>query len=88
MEYNKEHGITPKTINKGIRDIIEATKAAEDSAVYDVKNKRGRINKKDLEKLIEALEGEMKDCAKSLQFERAAQLRDEIINLKEKFNGV
>lgn len=84
MEYNKKHGIIPKTINKGIRDIIEATTVAEDGIQYTTKHKKGRINKKDLEKIIEALEQEMKDCAKSLQFERAAQLRDKITELKEK----
>ena len=87
-EYNIKHGIIPKTINKGIRDIIEATKTAEDDAEYLTRNKKGRINKKDMEKLIEVLEEEMKDCAKNLQFERAAQLRDEIAKLKEKCYGV
>lgn len=87
-EYNIKHGIIPKTINKGIRDIIEATKTAEDNTEYLTRNKKGRINKKDMEKLIEVLEEEMKDCAKNLQFERAAQLRDEIAKLKEKCYGV
>ncbi len=87
-EYNDKHGIIPTTIHKGIRDIIEATKTAEDDTEYLTRNKKGRINKKDMEKLIEVLEVEMKDCAKNLQFERAAQLRDEISKLKEKCYGV
>lgn len=84
MEYNEKYGIIPQTIHKAVRDIIEATKVAEDPAKYGTKTKKGRMDKKDLERLISALELEMKDCAKNLQFERAAQLRDSIKELKEK----
>ncbi len=85
MEYNKKHNIIPKTIDKGIRDIIEATTAAEDEVKYRSGRKKGKVNKKDLEKIISALEEEMKDCAKNLQYERAAELRDRIAELKEKY---
>ncbi len=84
MEYNEKYGIIPQTIHKAVRDIIEATKVAEDPVKYETKTKKGRMDKKDLERLISALELEMKDCAKNLQFERAAQLRDSIKELKEK----
>ena len=83
IEYNKRYGITPKTINKGIRDIIEATTVAEDDVQYRTKHRKGKVNKKDLEKIISALEDEMKDCARNLQFERAAELRDRIAELQD-----
>ena len=84
MNYNKEHGIVPKTIIKGIRDIIEATKVAEDSSEYNVNNDSISLSDKDKKKLIKQYTEEMKDAAKNLQFERAAELRDMINDLKEK----
>jgi excinuclease ABC subunit B len=79
--YNEKHGITPQTINKRIRDVIEATKVAEQKASYlsDVKTK---MSKKDRASVIERMEADMKEAAKSLQFERAAELRDAIMELK------
>ena len=84
MNYNKEHGIVPKTIIKGIRDVIEATKVAEDSSEYNVNNDSISLSEKDKKKLIKQYTEEMKDAAKNLQFERAAELRDIINDLKEK----
>lgn len=84
MNYNKEHGIVPKTIIKGIRDVIEATKVAEDSSEYNVNNNSISLSEKDKKKLIKQYTEEMKDAAKNLQFERAAELRDMINDLKEK----
>ena len=83
MNYNKEHGIVPKTIIKGIRDVIEATKVAEDSSEYNVNNDSISLSEKDKKKLIKQYTEEMKDAAKNLQFERAAELRDMINDLKE-----
>ena len=80
-EYNLKHGITPKTIQKEIRDVIRATYAAEEEESYVVKP-GGKLNKKEREKLIANLEKEMKEAAKNLQFERAAELRDLILELK------
>ena len=82
MNYNKEHGIVPKTIIKGIRDVIEATKVAEDSSEYNVNNDSISLSEKDKKKLIKQYTEEMKDAAKNLQFERAADLRDMINDLK------
>ena len=82
MKYNEEHGITPKTIIKEIRDVIEATKVAEDSAEYNVEE-AVELSAKDKKKLIKQYTDEMKDAAKNLQFERAAELRDMINKLKE-----
>jgi excinuclease ABC subunit B len=80
--YNEEHGITPQTIRKKVRDVIEATKAAEQKSGYLAEVKTSKMSKKDRIALIERLEHEMKQAAKDLQFERAAELRDAIMELK------
>ncbi|GIP41016.1 UvrABC system protein B [Paenibacillus sp. J31TS4] len=82
MAYNEEHGITPKTIQKRVREVIEATKVAEQKADYLTDMKDAKMSKKDRAAMIERLEAEMKEAAKSLQFERAAELRDAILELK------
>ncbi|BCJ87919.1 excinuclease ABC subunit UvrB [Effusibacillus dendaii] len=79
--YNKEHGITPQTIRKAVRDVIEATKAAESKTEYNLQKNVNKMSKKDREQLIKTLEKEMKEAAKALQFERAAELRDIILEL-------
>ncbi|MFM9330630.1 excinuclease ABC subunit UvrB [Paenibacillus mesotrionivorans] len=81
-EHNRKNGITPQTIQKRVRDVIEATKAAESKTEYLAEVKGAKMSKKDRMSLIERLEKEMKDAAKSLQFEKAAQLRDAIMELK------
>lgn len=82
-KYNEEHGITPMTIQKEIRDVIRATIAAEDSEEYEaVPKKLHKMNKKEREKVIEQMEQEMKEAAKALNFERAAELRDLVLELK------
>ncbi|REJ13889.1 MAG: excinuclease ABC subunit B [Caldibacillus debilis] len=82
-EYNKKHGIVPKTIHKEIHDVIRATKAAEDGEEYRTGSlAKGKMSKKEREKLIARLEKEMKEAAKALDFERAAELRDAIFELK------
>ncbi|MFE7060602.1 excinuclease ABC subunit UvrB [Sutcliffiella sp. NPDC057660] len=80
--YNLEHGITPTTIQKKVRDVIKATFAAENQGEYDTKAILRPKNKKERAKLIEGMEQEMKDAAKALDFERAAELRDLILELK------
>ncbi len=83
QEYNEKHGITPQTIQKDVRDVIRATHAAEESAVYENDQpKLSKLTKKEREKLITSLEVEMKEAAKALDFERAAELRDSILELK------
>ncbi|WP_433744584.1 excinuclease ABC subunit UvrB [Falsibacillus pallidus] len=82
IAYNEEHGITPQTINKAIRDVIRATQAAEDTEEYQPSERKAKLTKKEREKLLESLEHEMKEAAKALDFERAAQLRDTILELK------
>lgn len=81
-EYNKKHGITPKTIQKEIHDVIRATQVAEDQEEYKGTGKYGKLSKQEREKLIQKLEVEMKEAAKALDFERAAELRDLVFELK------
>ncbi|MGM0855069.1 MAG: excinuclease ABC subunit UvrB [Bacillota bacterium] len=82
-EYNEIHGVTPTTIQKEIRDVIRATHAAEEAGVYEgEQTKVSTMSKPERQKLIASLEVEMKEAAKALDFERAAQLRDTILELK------
>ena len=76
MEYNKEHNIVPKTIKKGVRDILEISATHKDESGK-------RLSRAEREKLIIELTNEMKAAAKILEFEHAAMLRDEIAKLKE-----
>jgi excinuclease ABC subunit B len=82
IAHNELNGITPQTIQKKVRDIIEAVKVAEQKADYLTDYKGAKMSKKDKMSLIERLEKEMKDAAKNLQFERAAELRDAVMELK------
>lgn len=79
QKYNEEHGITPKTIKKGVRDVLEITSKEK----VDGRSKK-RLSKKEKEALIQKLTAEMKEAAKLLEFEHAAYLRDKINELKEK----
>lgn len=80
--YNEEHGITPTTIQKEVRGSIRATVVAEDTETYEEAPAFDKLNKKEKAKLIEEMEQEMKEAAKALNFERAAELRDLILELK------
>ncbi|MDR4187563.1 excinuclease ABC subunit B [Bacillus pseudomycoides] len=79
--YNEEHGITPKTIQKEVRDVIRATTAAEETEVYEAGPAK-KMTKKEREKTIAKMEAEMKEAAKALDFEHAAELRDLLLELK------
>ena len=79
--YNKEHNITPKTVKKAVRSVIEATKVAEEEGLYEGKSPL-ELTKKELKDYVRKLEKEMKQAAGDLQFERAAQLRDMIFEYK------
>ncbi len=80
--FNQEHGITPQTIQKEIRDVIRATSAAEEGAGYDAKAPKKKMNKTERANVIARLEMEMKEAARALDFERAAELRDLMLELK------
>ena len=81
MDYNKEHGIVPKTIKKEVRDVIGNIMVAEEAETYEVDSTG--LSEKEKAKLIKEYTAEMKDAAKNLQFERAAELRDMIKKLEE-----
>ncbi|GAA5346363.1 excinuclease ABC subunit B [Planifilum fimeticola] len=81
-EYNEKHGITPQTVRKAVREVIEATKVAEEKAPYGKALDVRSMGKKERRNLISQLEKEMKEAARKLEFERAAELRDMIIELK------
>lgn len=82
MAYNEKNGITPQTVKKAVRDVIEATKVAEEKADYLPHAEFKKMPKKDRLAVIERMEEEMKEAARSLMFERAAELRDLILELK------
>ena len=79
IAYNEKHGITPQTVRKKVRDVIEATRVAEEKIDYLPSKDVQKMSKKERRALIERLE---KETAKNLQFERAAELRDAILEFK------
>ncbi|GAF14015.1 excinuclease ABC subunit B [Bacillus sp. JCM 19045] len=79
--FNEKHGITPRTIQKRIPDVVQATYAAEDSGDYNPVPQQ-KLSKKERLATIERVEQEMKEAAKGLNFERAAELRDMLLELK------
>ncbi len=78
IEYNRKHGIVPKTIIKGVRDVLEITSKEK----VEAKTKTKHMSKKEKEELIDKLTAEMKNAAKMLEFEHAAYLRDKIRELR------
>ena len=80
IAYNEAHGITPKTIIKPIHDVVRSKETKEMTAAYMKKKKK--MGKKDKAKMLENIEKEMKEAARVLDFERAAQLRDILIELR------
>ena len=84
-QYNREHGITPQGIRKTVRDITERAKAiAETRAPYVAS---GEIPKEDIMRLIKGLESQMKTASRNLEFEKAALIRDQIIDLRKVMAG-
>ena len=80
--YNAEHGITPTSIQKKVRDLIQTTKVAESPVPYEAKQLK-KLTKKETLALVAKLEKDMRTAAKNLEFERAAELRDMIFELRE-----
>jgi len=86
MEYNRKHGIVPRSIKKAVRGIIEITlpvEVAEEKGTYATRRKLENLSKKEIEKMISQLEKEMRKAARELAFERAAEVRDLIIELRK-----
>ena len=82
--YNIEHGITPKSVKKSVRPVIEAVKEASEADLAMTEVKPSEMTKKELRDYIRKLETEMRAAAQALQFEQAAKLRDMIFELKVK----
>lgn len=87
--YNKENNITPRSIQKAVHNVIEATKTAEDADVYKISKKTGaeNLDKNTLKALIENLTKDMRQAARALEFEQAAAIRDQIEELKRVLNS-
>jgi excinuclease ABC subunit B len=79
LEYNERNGIVPQTIKKKVLDVIEIGMKDDDGKTV----KKKKLSKKDIDKAIEELTREMKECAKKLDFERAAYLRDLIVSMQK-----
>ncbi|GEL66158.1 excinuclease ABC subunit UvrB [Marinilactibacillus psychrotolerans] len=84
-EYNKVHGITPMTIKKEVRDLIQISTVVEDGEELTEATVK-KLSREERRQLIETMELEMKQAAKELDFERAAQLRDVVMEIKTKFS--
>ena len=85
IAYNEEHGIVPHTIKKKIKDLIETTKVAEDGAVYAAPTPFAKLKAKEAREMMVRLEKEMQQASRALEFEKAAELRDILFDLREKF---
>ena len=85
--YNKEHGITPTTIKKAVRDLIAVSRAVAETEVK-LKKDPESMSKKELKNLISQLEKQMRQAAADLNFEQAAQLRDKMIELKKNLEDI
>lgn len=81
--YNEEHGITPRTIIKKVHDVIQITKATEEKQKFGLDKDIESMSTKELQKLAGKMEKEMKHAASELQFERAAELRDQLAEIKQ-----
>ena len=85
MQYNEEHGITPQTIKKAVRDLISISKKA-DSNSGDIEKDLESMSKKDLQQLRKKLTKQMHAAAAELNFELAATLRDQMMKVVQQLN--
>ncbi|KUO50342.1 MAG: excinuclease ABC subunit B [Desulfitibacter sp. BRH_c19] len=83
LEFNEKHHITPETVKKEVRKVLEASRVAEEKTDYLSKQKINKMAKHEIKDLINQMEKEMKVAASKLEFERAAQLRDIIVDLQK-----
>ncbi|MCR4398823.1 MAG: excinuclease ABC subunit UvrB [Firmicutes bacterium] len=84
IAFNEEHGITPETVKKAVRNVIEATRAADPSSAYWTDHDVSKLPRRHIPKMVEKLKREMREASKRLEFERAAMLRDMILELETK----
>ena len=88
VEYNQKNGITPRTIQKAVREVIEATRPFQSGKHAAEKQvSKGKLSKRELKQMINRLEKEMRESARHLEFERAAELRDLIIEMRLELQG-
>ena len=87
MQYNEEHGITPQTVRKAVRDLISISKKVAQSELQIAKDPES-MSKEELEKLIKDISKQMRKAAADLNFEAAAELRDKMIELKQKYQEI
>lgn len=87
MAYNEEHGITPTTIKKSVRDLISISKKVAAEEMRMEKDPES-MSRKELEKLIKELEKQMRRAAADLNFEAAAELRDKMTELKKQLQDI
>ena len=87
MKYNEEHGITPKTIQKSVRDLISISKKVAAEEMRLEKDPES-MSREELEKLVKDLSKQMKKAASELNFEAAAELRDKLVELKRNLNDL
>lgn len=87
INHNRVNGIIPQTVQKAVRESLGVTMAAEPQAKYQVGSKGEKMSKKEGEKIIRSLEKEMRDAARHLEFERAAELRDAIMEVRAQMRG-
>ena len=85
-KYNKEHGITPTTIKKAVRDLISISKEV-DRKISDVEKDPESMDKKELKKLMDKVEKRMKKAAAELDFETAIEMREKLASLKLMYNN-
>ena len=83
QEYNKEHGITPVSIKKAVRDLISISKAVDTRKSMKLDKDPESMDAKELNKLITELKKRMHQAAAELNFEEAAHLRDQMMELKK-----
>ncbi|MFO7275303.1 MAG: helicase-related protein, partial [Bacillota bacterium] len=86
-EYNRKHGITPQTVRKAVRDVIEATHAAERPPEYLAGKRLSELPRHQIPDVIKRLRREMEEASRALEFERAALLRDMILELEARRLG-
>lgn len=85
LQYNEEHGITPESVKKAVRDLIQVEQAAEEKVEYEV-GQNPKLTLAEIKEKIKALETEMLKAAAELEFEKAAELRDEIRSWEKVLN--
>jgi len=87
QKYNDEHNITPKTIQKAVRDLISISRAAEPKDTMNLEKDYESMSRRELEKVARQIEKNMHRAAAELNFEEAAQLRDQMIEVRKHING-